>query len=174
MSCFLDTEEGKQVAVLSFKREQLLYDIKNVAYIEGHVMPPDTEHARHTVIDIGEEGNVDRVTRTLDLAVAQVRELLYPYTKHDADRLVLDDKFKERKSYGVVMFIPKEFSQTTLTLLERLIHEYLVARAVADWMSMANPAKTETWLQKAAEAEGEIRVAMHSRMRRARIRPHWL
>lgn len=174
MSCILEEQNGKVNVVLSFKREQLLYDIKNCAYAEGHVMPPDVGHKRHMVTDIGEEGNVDRVTRILDLEIAKVREMLYPYTKHDIKNPTLNNDFKERKVYGVIMSVPAHFSQTTLTLLERLIHEYLVCRALQDWMSIVNPDKVEAWAIKAAEAEDELRVTLNSRMSRTRIRPHWL
>lgn len=34
MSCFLEEENGKTNAVLMFKRDQLLYDIGNYAYVE--------------------------------------------------------------------------------------------------------------------------------------------
>lgn len=174
MECLLDSKPGKIGVVLTFKRDQLLYDIRNAAYIEGHVMPPDSEHSRHTVIDIGEAGNIDRVTRVLDLAISHCRELLYPYAKRYIDRYTLDDKFMERTSYGIVMQVPEDFSQTTLTLLERLIHEYLVCCAVADWMSITNPGKAEMWTAKAHEVESRIRVSAHSRTTRTRIRPHWL
>lgn len=174
MECLIDDEVGKVGVILTFARDQLLYDIRNAAYIEGHIMPADSEHSRHTVIDIGEVGNVDRVTRVLDLAISHCRELLYPYAKREIDRYALDDKFKERASYGIVMQVPEDFSQTTLTLLERLIHEYLVCSAVADWMSITNPEKAETWAAKAYDIESRIRVSAHARTRRTRIRPHWL
>lgn len=172
MSCFLEKEQGRLIAVLGFKRDQLLYDIKNCAYIEGHIMETDNEHQRHTVQDVGEEGNVDRITRVLDLAVAQCREMLYPYIKHHIHRPELNDVLKEKSVYGMVLSVPHGFSQTTLNLLEQLIHEYLVAKAVADWMSITNPAKAETWAIKAREAEHEIRMSLHARIAKVRIRMH--
>ena len=66
---------------MTFKREELLYDIRNNAYVEGDVMQAKTEHDRHQVQDIGEDGNIDRVTRLLDLAHAECEEALFPYTK---------------------------------------------------------------------------------------------
>lgn len=66
MSCCIENEGAKLKVKLTFEREQLLYDIKNNAYVESHVMAPETEHAKHMVADVGEEGNVDRVTRVLD------------------------------------------------------------------------------------------------------------
>ena len=145
MSCFLDDDNGTRVAVLMFKREELLYDIKNYAFIEGSVMDTESNHNRHMVQDVGETGNVDRVTRVLDLRVAKCKEFLYPYTKRDIHRSVRDDKLREPGVYGSVVKVPANFSQTTLQLLEKLIHEYLVCEAVADWMSITNTAKAEIW-----------------------------
>lgn len=170
MSCFLEEKDGRLNAVLGFKRDQLLYDIKNYAFIEGSVMGTDSDHNRHMVQDVGEGGNVDRVTRVLNLTVAKCRELLYPYTKNDLQRTELDDNLREPPIYGIVLSVPSSFSQTTLHLLENLIHEYLVCRAVADWMSITNPAKVQTWAAKAEDAEREIRTNLHNRITKVRRR----
>lgn len=172
MSCFLEEKEGSLNAVLGFKRDQLLYDIKNYAYIEGSVMETGSSHNRHTVQDVGEEGNVDRVTRVLNLTVSKCKELLYPYTKNDLHHTELNDILREPDTYGIVLKVPTDFSQTTLYLLENLIHEYLVCKAVADWMSITNQAKAQTWELKAEEAENEIRINLHNRIARTRRRLH--
>ena len=172
MSCWLYEDNDKLEVVLGFDRDELLYDIRTCAYVEGHVVPPEGEHARHMIIDVGEEGNVDRVTRILDMEIARVREMLYPYTRHGITRRAMDDHFRQRRVYGIVMLVPSTFSQTTLALLERLVHEYLVTRALADWLSITNPAKASVWQDKAEEAEHEIRTAAQTRMARVRIRPH--
>ena len=164
MSCFVEESNGTLNAVLGFKREQLLYDIKNYAYIEGSVMDTDSNHNRHMVQDVGEDGNVDRVTRVLNLTVAKCRELLYPYTKNELHRTELNDTLREPNVYGIVLSVPTDFSQTTLYLLENLIHEYLVCKAVADWLSITNTAKAQVWEAKAEEAEGEIRINLHNRI----------
>lgn len=175
MGCFLEEEAGSLNAVLIFKRDQLLYDIKNYAWIEGSVMDRETApHNRHMVQDIGEAGNVDRVSRVLDLCHAQVKEALYPYTRHEIHNRELTDKLREPKVYGIILSLPKDFSQTSLVLLERLIHEYMTCKVVEDWMSITNPGKQETWRLKAEEALGEIRSSVNTRINRTRIRPHFL
>lgn len=172
MSCFLEEKDGRLNAVLIFKRDQLLYDIKNYAFIEGSIMDTESNHNRHTVQDVGEEGNVDRVTRVLNLTVCKCRELLYPYTKKEMHRTELNDNLREPPVYGIVLSVPTDFSQTTLYLLENLIHEYLVCKAVADWMSITNPAKEQTWKAKAEDAEHEIRMNLHNRIAKTRRRMH--
>ena len=169
MSCSFDKVGGKVEAVLSFKREQLLYDIRNCAYIEGHVMEGDSVHQRHMV---GEDGNVDRVTRVLDLNVARCREMLYPFVKREVGKPVLDDVLRETPVYGIVLSLPSDFSQSTLNLLEHWIHEYLVCMSLADWLSITYPAKAEVWGVKAGEAVSGIRGCLHARIGRTRLRMH--
>ena len=135
-------------------------------------MEKDNAHQRHTVQDVGEEGNVDRITRVLDLSVAQCREMLYPYIKHPIYDPDLNDTLREKDVYGMILYVPESFSQTTLNLLKELIHEYLVCKSVADWMSITNPQKTETWIVKARDAELEIRSCLNARMTRCRRRMH--
>lgn len=159
---------------LSFLRSELLYDIKNNAYVESHVMGEDEEHARHMVADVGEEGNVDRVTRVLDLGISLCREMLYPWAKREIALTEYGDKLQEREKYVIVLNVPQTVSQTTLTMLERLIHEYLVCRGIADWLSITNPEKSENWMAKAAEAESEIRTSLMARTNRNRIKQHWI
>jgi hypothetical protein len=176
MECCRCTQDGEEKlrVTLTFKRNELLDDIKNYAYVESHVMAPDTEHSKHMIADIGEEGNVDRVTRVLDLGVSICREALYPYAKRDVAKTAYDDELKERGQYVIVLNVPTTFSQTTLTLLERLIHEFLVCRVLADWLSITNPEKSAVWLAKASEAESELQSAMNTRRSRQRIVQHWL
>lgn len=168
----MEEKDGRLNAVLGFKRDQLLYDIKNYAFIEGSVMDTESNHNRHMVQDVGEDGNVDRVTRVLNLTVCKCRELLYPYTKNDLHRTELNDNLREPPVYGIVLSVPLDFSQTTLYLLENLIHEYLVCKAVADWLTITNTAKAQVWEAKAEDAESEIRINLHNRIAKARRRLH--
>ena len=172
MSCFLKERDGNVYAVLGFKRDQLLYDIKNYAYIEGHVIDTESNSIRHTIQDVGEAGNVDRVTRVLNLTMSKCREMLYPYTKNGLRHAERDDTLHEPNVYGIVLNVPRDFSQTTLDLLENLIHEYLVCEVVADWMSITNPSKAQTWRDKAEGAQREIKANLNARRNRTRRSLH--
>lgn len=149
---------------LTFLREELLYDIKNYAYIEGHVWGEDKQHAQHTLVEIGEEGNVDRVIRILGVVYAAVVEMLYPYTKQDAkEEEEIDDRMWTPEEYRIEMRVPARMSRTTLHLLCRLIHEFMVARVIYDWLSITHPEAARNWLEKAMEAQDEINSIKHTR-----------
>lgn len=167
MSCC--EKENHTAVMLSFKREELLYDAKNYSFIEGDIMKTDDEHARHQVFDIGENGNVDRVTRVLNLAHSECVELLFPYTKCEISEVgMLDDTLTEPASYDITLYLPKYFSMTTVQLLRNLIHEYLVCKVLADWMSITNPNSQKNWEDKFGELKRKIQTSLVSR--RGKIR----
>ena len=180
---------------MTFKRDELLYDIRNNAYVEGDVMQAKTEHDRHQVQDIGEDGNIDRVTRLLDLAHAECEEALFPYTKEDveqetemddtptyveptadaggtvADPEVFTDDMTASKptgDYVIRLLVPDEYSKTTVRLIVRYIHEYMVCRVLSDWMSITNPPAAANWKAKQDEALEGMKEAVNFRTGRVR------
>lgn len=154
---------------ISLKRSELLYDCKNLGYVEADVMQTDDEHARHQAADIGEDGNVDRVTRVLDLTFSQIVELCYPYSKVPVEQTVsIDDSFQERQAYVVALLVPDDFSATTVVLLERLMHELMVARVMADWLAITKPDAAAKWTDKGDELEQDIRSNLNGRVGRVR------
>lgn len=159
-------------ATLTFYRSELLYDVKNIAYVEGDVVETQDEHDRHQIMDIGEDGNVDRVTRVMDLALAHCRELLFPYSRVNVGATeTRDDELAAPEAYTIELKVPDDFSQSTLTYLEKLIHEYLVYRVLMDWMSITNlknPTSAANWAGKLQDLEDEIESTLNARIHRVR------
>lgn len=156
-------DADKIEATLHFVREQLLYDVANLGYVEGDVMSEEVQHPRHQTQDIAQSGNVDRVTRVLDLAHADCVEALYSYTKRDVEESELDDVLTEPEEYVIQLFLPKDFSQTTLNLIAKSVHEYMVACVMADWLSITNPQASAKWAEKAAALMEAIKNRMNHR-----------
>ena len=150
---------------LTFKRSELLYDAANYSFVEGDIMKADDEHARHQVFDIAEKGNIDRVTRVLNLAHSECVEMLFPYTKEEIaeGQEALNDVLTAPEEYHIVLNLPVGFSLTTVKLLQNLIHEYLVCRVLADWMSITNPSSQANWEAKFRELKTKIQTSLVSR-----------
>ena len=164
MMCCGPKKETKNVT-LTFKRAELIYDASNYSFVEADIIPEGNECQRHQVFDIAQSGNVDRVTRVLNVAHTECVEMLYPYTKKEIpdEQEELDDILKEPETYEIKMTVPEDFSLTTLRLLEHLIHEYLVCRVLADWMSITNPESEATWEKKFTTLRDKIRTSLVSR-----------
>lgn len=157
--------ESKVKATMTFHRDEILYDCDNCAFVEGDIADlPEMEHARHQIQDIAEEGNVDRVTRVLNLAHAEVVELLFPFTKNDVDgNDDLDDTKEEPETYTVSLNLPAKFSKTTVNLLLHLIHEYMVCRVMQDWLSITYPKAADIWAEKVEDVRQRIKEAKAAR-----------
>lgn len=159
-----ESEADKRTVTLLFKREELLYDIETIGYVEGDVLKTDTPHDKHQIQDIGQDGNVDRVTRILDLVHALCLESLHKYTKEECnDGMELTDDFEETKIYVIRLKVGSRFSKTTANLLEKLIHEFMVCSAVADWLGITKPDAAEKWQTKAQAALDKAKEVLRNR-----------
>lgn len=165
MSSYQYNNEHPRTVLLVFKRSELVYDAENYSFVEGDIMETNDEHARHQVFDIGQEGNIDRVTRVLNLAHAECVEMLYPYTKDiiPEDQEVFNDVLTAPEEYPISLTLPDGFSLSTVKLLKELLHEYLVCSVLADWMSITNPKRQANWEDKVASIKSKIQTSVVSR-----------
>lgn len=164
MELYDGTEGTDKKVTLKFGRDQLLYDISNYAFVEGDIMGEDAEHAKHQVKDIAEEGNVDRVTRVLNLAHDECVEQLYPYTKEEVtDGETIDDALIAPEEYVITMQVPDGFAKSTLRLVRTLVHEYMVCRVLQDWLSITFPNSAPNWEQKVVALKKKMKTSLMSR-----------
>ena len=163
--CRDSRKQQSKAVTLTFKRTELLYDAENYSFVEGDIMKADDEHARHQVFDIAAKGNIDRVTRVLNLAHAECVEMLFPYSKEEIPegQEAMTDVMTAPEEYHIVLNLPDGFSLTTLKLLTHLVHEYLVCRVLADWMSITNPGSQANWEEKFRELKTKIQTSLVSR-----------
>ena len=85
--------------------------------------------------------------------------MLYPFTKSTPIEEEIDDCLLAPEEYVIELHIPIDVSRTTIHLLSRLIHEYMVYRVLADWLSIMNPNAAANWAAKAELTEREITKA---------------
>ena len=169
MTCCKNKNAEKKPVDLIFHVSELLYDIKNVAYVEGDIMVTDDDHQRHQVQDIGEDGNIDRVKRMLDLAYAECLEICYPYSKVDVCNYTQAcDALQDRDEYVMHLNVPSDFSQTTINLLVQGIHDYMVSRVLYDWMRITNANAAAHWKEQMELQNGSIQGTLNARTRRVR------
>lgn len=173
MYYIFDNYDGTKTVVLTFLRNELLNDLDQYGFVEGDVMrvgDPKNEaeehlrHGKHQTQDITQDGNIDLVTRWLNLKLAWCREALFPYTKSPVmDNVTLDDVLREPNTYSIAMTVPDDFSETTVTYLEELIHNLLVWWVLYHWLSITKPEGAEKWLADEQRAEEEIKGALARR-----------
>jgi len=177
MYYIFDNRDKTKTVVLTFLRNELLNDLDQYGFVEGDVMKDSgdrrefhhLDHGKHQTQDITQEGNIDLVTRWLDLKLAWCREALYPYTKNPVmDNVTLDDILTNPDVYTIAMTVPEDFSDTTAQWLEELIHNLLVWWVLYYWFSITKPEGAEKWLVAEKDAEEQIKGALSRRCGRTR------
>lgn len=154
-------------------RDALLYSIENNAYILGYPMSDDQQPSKHQLMDVGQEGNVDVVTRVLDLAYSECQNVLFPHIiQPDPTDDFGDDKLREVSEYEFALKLPAYFPPTSISYLKKLIHEFMVCRAMFVWLGLNNmPAKTE-WEMRTEEVTKKMRETLVLRSKKIRRSLH--
>lgn len=99
----------RKTVVLTFSRDELLYHIGNLAYVEGEIQGEDGQHGTHQTQDICEEGNVDRVSRIMAVAFSVAVEMLRPFTKRDVTSEVVTDRLWQPTEYRMELSVLETF-----------------------------------------------------------------
>ena len=160
-------KEGNTFKItMNFKREALLYDIANVAYVEGAIQIKDSAHDASFTMDIVQDDNVDRITRILDRVYAQCVKYLSPYTDESiTENIELNDDFEETEVYTIVMNVPKTFLKPYAKYIKTLIHEYMVCTSLYEWLAITKPNNAVYWGSKAADTLQDIRATLNTSTR---------
>lgn len=139
------------VRTLTIKKEEVLYDIANLAFVIADIHGSADAHAVHQTFDIIEGQNRDRIERVLSMSVAIVREVLSRgsaegnFNRLPSSLLPSDIIFKIRASCHFNGDL-----KSVMVILREIIHEYLVCRVLADWLSVTLPSLAGVWREKAA------------------------
>ena len=146
-------------------KKALLYDIANMAFTIADCGDP-ANHSLHRVRDICEDGNIDRVSRILALAYANLLAALLPILKappkpgRDSDSHKKDcpgDEETER-SRDYYFFFRKNGAMKFILTKERELkikefaHEYMVCMVLADWLGVTLPEAADVWKFRAKGA----------------------
>lgn len=156
---------------IDLKLDELLYDIKSMAYMEGEMIQGQGGVMKCHVQDICDEGNIDRVRRMLDMAHAECVEMLFAYSKKAIGPITWQDnepKGECCKLYSLDLMMPETFSNTTVTLLRNCVHDYMVDYVLADWMGITDAAAAVKWTARRDEMKDKIMEAVNFRVGRVR------
>ena len=140
---------------LSFLRTQLLDDNKNTAYIISRSWSQVTGTEERDVswlTDICEDGNIERVTRILNLVFRFLEMKLYKFSAVPApDDSYLDDTYGEPEKYTMYLKIPDDFAKVSVQLAKNLIHEIMVYRVLWEWCSLTHHTEGMSWMGEKVE-----------------------
>lgn len=130
-------------------------DLRCASWLTSEINDPKNLHVRHEMADICEKDNIDAVWRVLGTAVTEIRvemiRILEPQKWITiANELLTPESWEF--SFKIKLPDSKE------TYLQEKIHEYLVAKVMADRTAAIIPAATAYWAERREEAIAGIRL----------------
>lgn len=161
-----------KLLILEFKRQELVYEISNLGYIIRDSSKRETPDEGRNIADIEATGNVDRISRLLDLAYADVLRILSAFVDHKVETDAYgNDIQQDPDSYFVMITLKHNMPGTTENLLRIYIHEFMVDKVMGEWLLTVAPDKATTWLEKSQAMETNIKGAMSARKSFSQIKP---
>lgn len=143
---------------MKLRKETLLYDISNIAYVIAD--KNEENHELHKVRDICQDGNIDRVSRILGQAYAEILVLLAPLltprvidVNRDSSAMPRDYKIEFTTESDLRLKLTPEKKLK----IRELSHEYMVCRVMADWLGIILPQEAEIWRMRCEKTFEKLR-----------------
>ncbi|MDE5975224.1 MAG: hypothetical protein K2G69_01605 [Muribaculaceae bacterium] len=135
------------------KRHQLIDDIASAAWVVADVEEgKETPHRLHQTFDICQDGNLPLTERLIGLALAEIELSLLPLlpgAEHRKLRKGVRNNLPEE--IRVKLNIKSDRGKGAASRLLVVMHDYIVARVLEEWLSITLPASAPTWKRKAEE-----------------------
>lgn len=164
MNCIHRDKQESRRFTMVFRRDELMYDIGQSAYVEGDVVQSEDNHAKHQIFDILSDGNENLAARMLNTAYREAVELLYPFTEEEIeDESTFGNELEIPDEYVIHMNVPKMFAKAGAESLRDHVHQYLVGRVVGEWMSTTNygnPSSIRAWNERIETIRQQIKLTV--------------
>lgn len=147
---------------ITLHRDSILYDISNVAFITGDLVP-DVK-LQSGIQDVVNTGNVDRITRIMDKSYNELVVGLSAYNKAVlntvdgiTETITSDNAFKEASSYVLSINMPADFNKNVVNAITTACHEYMVCMSLFNWFSITKKDEAELYRIKAIEELNKVK-----------------
>lgn len=157
----------KLYIILSMK--ELLYDVRCKAYIAGQSMATgDNIEAVYNMQAVDDEGNSDRIARSISDALARLKASFSEYIAGEDD-VEADNLPSDAKQMVMLTFlVPSNYCFAAREDAARSMHGYIVACALSEWFSLTNKAEAASYTEQAAACLAEAHRAINRRVRPTR------
>lgn len=154
---------------ITLQKDELLYDIENIAYVVGLNRSTGTNFEQVSNIqNTGEGGDRDMMLRSIETAFNEI--------KRNVNRFIAETKASSTNElitlasdFTLSLTMPGNFNQASVDSIKSASHEYIVSHALIDWFSTVKPDEVPIYTQKKADANVSILSALYRK--KAPVRP---
>lgn len=171
------TDKGTDVIPMDIHVEDLLADINGkVTMLAAGQREAGQATDTHNAEDTDDDGNREILLGMIGRLVYETANMLFPWT-HCQVASEYDNKPCETSHYRLLLRMGgHERGGTQMAELTATVHEYIVDKCVAEWLSLTLPnADWSVWESKASDLRERIVgvIALPIRPRELRVKPHF-
>ena len=157
----------KLYIILSMK--ELLYDVRNKAYIAGQsIAKGDNTEAVYNMQAVDDEGNSDRIARSISDALARLKASFSEYIADEDSGEAGNVQEASEQNVSLTMLVPSNYCFAAREDAARSMHGYIVACALSEWFSLTSKAEAASYAEQAAACLAEAHRAINRRVRPTR------
>ena len=157
----------KLYIILSMK--ELLYDVRNKAYIAGQsIATGDNIEAVYNMQAVDDEGNSDRIARSISDALARLKASFSEYIADEDSGEAGNVQEASEQNVSLTMLVPSNYCFAAREDAARSMHGYIVACALSEWFSLTSKAEAASYAEQAAACLAEAHRAINRRVRPTR------
>ena len=154
-------------------RSELVYNIELVAYAVGETVKSEDERESSVVIDICDDGKVDKVTMCLNKAWGELLNDMTGYTKIETDEDInTDNTFVSPEEYLVCICVPDSFSKLNVEAVKNAMHAYLVNKVLSGWFAVTKKDEVAYYESEALAEIAKVKRFLNMRVKPIRIKMH--
>ncbi len=155
-------------ANLNLSIAEIVYDIQNKTYLTGKSRADGSNHQQVAQMMANEdEENANQIMRSIHSALGEIRNALAEYTQ-SGDASVTNTWDDNLDNVLIRCELPSNYNPSTLTTVAGAIHQYVVARAVAEWFTITDKADAADYQTQARQSLSTIAEALSKRIRPTR------
>lgn len=153
---------------LTIDINEIIYDVQNKTYLTGKSRATGTNHQQVAQMMANEdEENANQIRRSIHTAIGEIRTRLAEYHEISLNSAtnLYDDK---TDTVTLACTFPANFNSAALEGVLGAVHQYIVARAVAEWFTITDKSDAADYEKAATRALETLAEGVSKRRRPVR------
>ena len=165
--------EKKQIVTVYQDVKNILYDVRNKAYITGNSRKASgaANYEAGSKMQASEDTEEDdQLKRSLTTYFTGLKSKLGEYLDEDTTTTnnLITQIIEDEEILQLAFRLPTNYNNASADALGAGIHAYLVDMVLADWFTITNPQDVKSYIDHAAVQLEDVKAALYKRSRPTR------
>lgn len=160
-----------KILTIRLKVSDVVYDIRNKAWLTARARDNGTNYKQVAFLKPDNEGgDLSQVKRSIGSAWSAINKLLVEYIPTSdlpaREDFVATPNADETGEYlEVTLWLPNNYNEGTREILADLLHRYIVASALGEWLRLNVAPDADKYFAEAARIYDEVWAVLGARVR---------